>query len=267
MPRYQRKISPSRIYHIMIRGNEKKDLFIDDEDRERFIDTLRNKKNENEFELYAYCLMGNHVHLLINEKDNSIARIMKCINVSYAMYFNKKYSRIGHLFQDRFRSEVIDDEKYLLAVVRYIHNNPVKAKLVEDVGQYKWSSYLEYISDKNRERLINYDYILGIMSNKKESAIKEFIRFSKEIDNQDYFDVIEEPEIKTKQETLEYIHKFLSDRGVTFEDIYNQKGKIRGTIKHHLINELKSKTKLSSRDIGDLLGLSKSGVNNLISGR
>jgi REP element-mobilizing transposase RayT len=86
--------------------------------------------------------MDNHVHLLINEGDDEIGKIMKRINISYSYYFNKKYGRIGHLFQDRFKSEGIDSDAYLLSVVRYIHNNPVKAGLVKNIEEYKWSSYI-----------------------------------------------------------------------------------------------------------------------------
>ena len=104
MPRVSRKLSRSKVYHVMVRGNERKKIFIDDEDRERFISTIREKNKERKFLVYAFCLMDNHIHLLINEGQDQITKIMQRIGVSYAYYFNKKYKRTGHLFQDRFKS-------------------------------------------------------------------------------------------------------------------------------------------------------------------
>lgn len=132
----------------MLRGNDKRTIFIDNEDRKRFISTLFEKAAEENIRIYAYCLMSNHVHLLLHEKDANIARLMKRINVSFVYYFNKKYKRVGHLFQDRFKSEIVDNDNYLLAAVRYIHNNPAKAGMVSLPEKYLWSSYNDYISAK-----------------------------------------------------------------------------------------------------------------------
>lgn len=176
MARLPRIHSASAVYHIMLRGNEKHAIFLDDEDRIRFLDTLKIKKEENKFELYAYCLMDNHVHLLLNEKDSPIARIMKCINVSYAIYFNKKYNRVGHLFQDRFRSEAIDQDSYLLSAARYIHNNPVKAGIIESPEKYKWSSYISYCNGRNISDLVDTHFLLEMYSKNPDRVVKEFCK-------------------------------------------------------------------------------------------
>jgi len=105
----------------MLRGNEKKDIFNSNADKQRFLETVFEKKQENRFYLHAFCLMNNHVHLMISEGVEDVATVMKRINVSYVYYFNNKYKRVGHLFQDRFKSEVVEQERYLLALVRYIH--------------------------------------------------------------------------------------------------------------------------------------------------
>jgi putative transposase len=97
--------------------------------------------------------MDNHVHLLTNQGEDSISRIMKRIGTSYAHYFNKKYNRIGHLFQDRFKSETVENDSYLLAVTRYIHNNPVKVGIVDCAFQFQWSSYLIHFFDYTRKKL------------------------------------------------------------------------------------------------------------------
>ncbi|SMD17567.1 transposase, partial [Sporomusa malonica] len=107
MPRQQRKKSNSGYYHVMIRGNDRKNIFLDEEDKQNFIEILYQKKQENIYLLHAFCLMDNHVHLMLQEGEVNIANIMKRINISYVHYFNKKYKKIGHLFQDRFKSEGI----------------------------------------------------------------------------------------------------------------------------------------------------------------
>jgi REP element-mobilizing transposase RayT len=119
----------------MIRGINRQAIFEDDEDRIRFIDTLREYKDISKYEIYGYCLMDNHIHLLIKEIDESISLIIKRISSSYVHWYNTKYERLGHLFQERFRSEVVEDDGYFLTVLRYIHQNPVKAKIAENVGQ------------------------------------------------------------------------------------------------------------------------------------
>jgi len=126
MPRMPRKPSGSGYYHVVSRGIGKQVLFEETEDYERYLETLRRFLPENSISLIAYCLMENHVHLLVHA-DSGLERAMKQIAVSYSYYFNAKYDRVGHLFQDRYMSEPVEDERYLLAAVRYIHNNPPKA--------------------------------------------------------------------------------------------------------------------------------------------
>lgn len=129
MPRQARILNEKNVYHVMLRGNNREKIFIDNEDKQRIIETIRLKKKDREFFLYAYCVMDNHIHLVIREGEDSLSRIVKRIGVSYAYYFNKKYNRIGHVFQGRFKSENIEDDKYLLCAIRYVHRNPVKAGL------------------------------------------------------------------------------------------------------------------------------------------
>ncbi len=147
MPRGARALSESGIYHIVTRGIGKQILFEDEDDYERFLDTLRRYRDEEHFTVFAYCLMENHVHLLLYAVSG-LDRIMKRIAGSYAYYFNDKYNRSGHLFQDRYSSEPVEDDRYLLAVVRYIHNNPLKAGICPR-EKYPWSSWHEYTGSPN----------------------------------------------------------------------------------------------------------------------
>ena len=138
MARMPRKKSATGIYHVMLRGADRRILFSDDEDCEQFLDTLRRAKKESMIRLFAYCLMGNHVHLLLREGDEPLGNTFKRIGVSYAHYYNWKYQLHGHLFQDRYRSERVEDDAYFLDVVRYICQNPVKAGLSKEPFGYPW---------------------------------------------------------------------------------------------------------------------------------
>ena len=145
MPRASRKLGESRYYHVVIRGIGKQIIFEDDEDNERFLSTLQRYRRELGFQLVAYCLMENHAHLLICDPEQRLPLIMKKVGVSYVSYFNRKYDRTGHLFQDRYRSEAVETDEYLLCVIRYIHNNPEKAGIAR-ASQYRWSSYDAYLN-------------------------------------------------------------------------------------------------------------------------
>ena len=144
MPRMARKKSSTGVYHIMIRGINQQNIFDDDEDRQRFVERLAIVKKELKFDLYAYCLMSNHVHLLLKQNETDLPTIMKRIQTSYVYFYNWKYERCGHLFQDRYKSECVEDDVYFHTVIRYIHQNPVKAG-ISIIDNYKWSSYNDYI--------------------------------------------------------------------------------------------------------------------------
>ena len=157
MARQIRKKSGTGIYHVMLRGINRQDIFEDDEDYLHMTSILRAQSERYDEKgvrlspfctFYAYCLMSNHLHLLIQEREKTISDIVKRIGVTYAHYFNKKYERSGHLFQDRFRSEPVDDIEYFVTLLRYIHQNPLKAGIIENINDYPWSSWKEYSSDK-----------------------------------------------------------------------------------------------------------------------
>ena len=143
--RTARKQSEADIYHVIARGTGQQIIFEDDADREEFLRLLQAETKESDFELYAWCLMSNHVHMLVHATLESLALRMRHLLGTYAMRFNQKSGRVGHLFQDRFLSEPVNDDAYLMTLIRYIHQNPLKAKIAE-VDQYQWSSYREYLS-------------------------------------------------------------------------------------------------------------------------
>ncbi len=172
MPRTARKISKTGFYHVIIRGVNKEMIFIDDEDRKMFLRLLKFYKTDMNCKIHAYCLMSNHVHLLIEDKKLKIGELMKNITCVYAGEFNKKYNRVGHLFQDRFNSQNVEKQDYLFRVIRYIHRNPEKAGICK-TEEYRWSSYNEVIYGS---KIIDRDFILSIYGNNKFYAIQEFKR-------------------------------------------------------------------------------------------
>ena len=168
MPIHMRAKSKMGVYHVIMRGINRQSIFEDDEDYEKFIETLRSYKAISEYEVYAYCLMGNHFHLLLKVGKEDLALVIKRIAGSYVYWYNLKYRRCGHLFQDRYKSEVVENDAYLLTVIRYIHQNPIKAGLCKCISEYKYSSYGEYIAEDSR--LVDVDFALGIAD--KESFVK-----------------------------------------------------------------------------------------------
>lgn len=149
MPRSARERSHSGIYHVMLRGINKQNIFEEVEDYEKLMELLRQSKETGAITLYGYCLMSNHIHLLLKEEKEPLEITMKRLGSKYAVWFNTKYQRVGHLFQDRFKSETVEDPPYFLTVVRYIHFNPVKAGLVKQPGDYPYSSYCCYFGESD----------------------------------------------------------------------------------------------------------------------
>ena len=158
MARTQRSKSSTGIYHVMLRGVNKQTIFEQAGDYRKFIGLLwqsvaptdeLGKPLPPRCDIYAYCLMPNHVHLIVQEKHECLSEIVKRIATAYALYFNKKHERCGHLFQDRFRSEPVNDEAYFVTLLRYVHQNPIAGGLCQRVEDYTWSSWGEFIGQGN----------------------------------------------------------------------------------------------------------------------
>ena len=163
MARKARRHSNTGIYHVMLRGINRQDLYHEESDYLFFLERLhllahpKNEKNEPASplcDIYAYCLMTNHVHVMLATKEKELSDVVKPLAISYARYYNTKYSRCGYLFQDRFKSEPVDNLNYVVTLFRYIHQNPVKAGIAEAVEEYPWSSWHDYLSDKGRVNTI-----------------------------------------------------------------------------------------------------------------
>lgn len=140
MVRSSRKISKTGIYHVICRGINQQRLFEDTEDYDQYLQILKAAKGQANATVFAYCLMGNHLHLLLEQGDEPLGETMKRISVRYAQWFNRKYQRSGHLFQDRYKSEAVEDDAYFSTVLYYIYQNPVKAGLCKKADNYRWGS-------------------------------------------------------------------------------------------------------------------------------
>jgi len=142
MGRLPRPIDDGLVFHALNRGNNREDVFADDEDRVAFLEALAKAKERYPFRLYGYCLMTNHFHLLIQpDPGQSVSRIMQSITVAHTWRYHKRRESVGHVWQGRFKSPVIQDDGHLLTVLRYIEANPLRAKMVEDLATYPWSSF------------------------------------------------------------------------------------------------------------------------------
>lgn len=262
MARHRRLVSETGIYHVMSRGVGQKSIFIDREDNEKYLSILNEKRKIANFILYGYCIMGNHSHLIIKEEGLPLPSIMKRINVSYASYFNKKYGRVGHVFQGRYRSEPIEDDEYLLTALRYIHNNPVKARIVNNCGDFHWSSYNYYI-DKTSDNFIETDFILPLFANQVDESIRLFIEFSNDPNNDKFIDIskdYEKLEIRGRLEARKYVERYLGREGLELRDLKESEKRNK---RNELILYLRKNSDLSIRDIASLLKLGRGTVGNV----
>lgn len=206
MPRQARQLSASGIYHIMLRGINRQNIFEDEEDKDRFLQTLSHYKTVSGYQLYAYCLMSNHVHLLLKPEIESLDTILKRIAGSYVYWFNWKYKRSGHLFQDRFKSEPVNDDNYFLTVLRYIHQNPVKSGLCKGVADYRYSSYRAYLGESG---IVDTAVCLEMIT------AEQFIEFNNEYSNEVCLDLEENPFRLTDEEAKRILQKISKCRNAT----------------------------------------------------
>ena len=137
------------IYHVIARGNNKEYIFKESIDKGYFIKQLKECSIAMGYRVYGYVLMDNHYHIIIQTLDKKLQEIMHQINNKYSKYFNGKYKRVGHVFQGRYKAVLVQDERYMLKLLRYVHQNPVRAGICKLVGDYKWSSDIYYRKNIN----------------------------------------------------------------------------------------------------------------------
>lgn len=168
---------PGAYYHVTSRGNEQKDVFKSQRDREKFLEYLASATERYGAVIHAYCLMSNHYHLLLETPEGNLSQIMRHINGAYTTYFNIKRKRAGHLFQGRYKAILIEADEYLTELSRYIHLNPVRVRIVERPEQYQWSSYRSYISQNTPPEWLKTEFILGYFAQKTADAHNRYRTF------------------------------------------------------------------------------------------
>lgn len=256
MPRSAREKSQTGIYHVIFRGVNQKTIFHDDEDNRRFLTTIERYKSLSSMKLYGWCLMGNHAHLLLHEGKDNLSSALKRIGISYVRYYNDKYNTSGHLFQDRYRSESVEADDYLLTVIRYIHQNPVKAESANEPSSWKWSSCPVYYGLKtDQPDILDESYILSLFSHNLSEASAKFKVFNEErneIECLDHFSTVKLTDSEARNEIKKVLSSVFS----------NDVKALPKTQRNELIRLVKSIKGITQRQAAEILGVSQT----LISG-
>lgn len=177
MARLPRIEYPGALYHVITRGNQKQKIFFDDKDRKKYLEVLQALKKAYSFRVYAYVLMHNHVHLLMETGHFPLSRIMQRLTGGYTQYFNRRHGLTGHLFQGRYKAILCDKDSYLLELTRYLHLNPVRVKAVQDPAQYPWSTYRAYLGKGDGRECVEAGEVLAHFGNSDSEARKHYRRF------------------------------------------------------------------------------------------
>ena len=167
---------PGAVYHVICRGNNRQNIFKDDRDRKRYFNKLISYCDLKEVSLLCYCLLSNHIHLLMETPQGNLSKLMQPFQTSYTMYFNRRHHRSGHVFEQRYKAFVIDRDNYLLQVSRYIHRNAVEARLVHRPQDYFWSSYGAYVNGR-RVRGLTTATVLEQMGGKQQDQIRNYRKY------------------------------------------------------------------------------------------
>lgn len=186
MARPLRIVYPGAYYHVMSRGNEKKEIFKSQRDREKFLEYLASANDRYGAVIQAYCLMVNHYHLLLETPEGNLPEIMQHINGAYTTYFNVKRKRSGHLFQGRYKAILVEADSYAAELSRYIHLNPLRVGLVEKPEDYPWSSYRSYIGQNPPAEWLKTEFILSSFGQPGTKTRIRYRKFVEELQGRDY---------------------------------------------------------------------------------
>ncbi|KAF5087842.1 Transposase IS200 like protein [anaerobic digester metagenome] len=251
MARQARVKSTTGIYHVILKGLDGRNIFLDDSDRSIFMEKLNKARETGGFQLYAYCLMDNHVHLLIKEGEE-LGTSIKRITVGYVQLHNNKYGRTGHLFQNRFSSEAVEEEHYLMAVVRYIHRNPLNAGIIAQFEEYPWSSYDKIIQ---AYQVNSTTLDIEIIKDYFPTAA-DFAHFSKEENKDECLEI--NPKIRRCDSQLADMLRQNSE--------YQNLGELSVEKRNRLIKQIQQETGSSIRQLSRVLGLGKMMVEQALKG-
>jgi len=165
--------APGLLYHVIVRGNNRQAIFRDEQDRIRYLEKLSFYCQDKSVDLLSYCLLGNHVHLLLETPQGNLSNLMQAFQTTYTVSFNKRHRRSGHVFEQRYKALLVDKDNYLLQVSRYIHLNPVSARIVSRPQDYRWSSYESYLKSKGIAGLKD-GMVLGYFAGDRKKQLAQY---------------------------------------------------------------------------------------------
>jgi REP element-mobilizing transposase RayT len=249
VPRQARVRSFSGFYHIIVRGNNKAAIFDNDLKKAYYLAALEDAVANELLELVAWCLMDNHIHMIVKADLEVLSDTIKSINIKYAMMHHRYYKTSGHVFQGRFLSQVIETDEYLITAVRYVHKNPVKAGIVVFPEQYIWSSYHKYLKAELTEPML---YVLKSFS----GNLNKFALFHREEGGLNHLEIKVDKEKLRKEKAQKTIVKFCNEYGVDDSEILKHNKRLRDI----LVGELLQNCNMSLRGISGLLELPYSTV-------
>lgn len=248
MPRLARNLLQGKeLFHIMVQGIKKENIFFEEREKYEYIKLLNKYTKEYDIKTLSYCVMDNHSHILIDTKNiKELTKYMHKLNTSYAIYYNKNKSRVGYVYRDRFKTQVIEDERHLYNCILYIHNNPVKAGICKQAGEYKYSSYKKFFNDKNSNMLTS------IFQSKKEYIIAHS---KMNMLTNDFIEVEEDKE----KEIVDYIENYLNINKIDKRDLYINKEELIP-----IVLELYNIYKLSNRQLEKYLNVSREKIRKIL---
>lgn len=250
MPRMARKCLESGFFHIMVQGISKEKIFLKKEYKEKYIYLIKFFLNKQNVNLISYCVMDNHVHIIIYaEHISELTKFMERLNTTYAMFYNKNENRVGYVFRDRFKSKLLNTKDYLAKCIKYVHMNPVKAGMVKEEKDYKYSSYNDYIEKKG---IVSEELLRKIFDNKC-NYLKQFVQI--EYDEELFFE-IEEEKITIEELKVE-ITNFLFKEKITIEELREDKRLIK-----KIYNNFK--TKPTKAELARQLGITRTKISKII---
>lgn len=171
---------PGAIYHLTSRGDRREPIYEDDNDRLQWLDVLSRACERYNWRVYAYCLMDNHYHVLLETADGNLSKGMRHLNGVYTQYFNRQHNRVGHVFQGRYKAILVEKESYLLELSRYVVLNPIRARMIKDMNQWKWSSYQATSGKAQVPDWLETDWLLSQFGRQRKRARERYIDFVRE---------------------------------------------------------------------------------------
>ncbi|OGO78226.1 MAG: hypothetical protein A2Y23_00470 [Clostridiales bacterium GWB2_37_7] len=273
MARAWREEYKGGVYHVIARGNNKEYIFKEGIDKGYFIKLLKDHCSTMGYQIFGYVLMDNHYHIVIQPMDKKLQEIMHQINNKYSKYFNYKYKRVGHVFQGRYKSVLVQDERYMLKLIRYIHQNPVRAGMTSKVENYKWSSDIYY--RKNIKSFINKEVISKMLDICTTAATEKYKEFMEEKEDTDYsklnaigdeaYRILCESKKEVKQRKR--LDEILFDMGMDLTE-YNQ---IKAGSRKRTLTKYKLSYTIAAiehhytlKEIGEHIGMTAVSVKNML---